>query len=151
MPSGLKPAIKSGLNLKPFTIILDNPYKLLCVSYKISPQDILVICDDFDLNFGTLRYRAKGTSGGNNGLKSITDTLHTTDFPRLRLGSNNQPSAKKLATSTSSSVNSLPTKNPNFQPSSKMHSPSYPGSSQLVYHTTQNCPDQNPAGASNPF
>ena len=57
--------------------------------YKISPQDILVICDDFDLNFGTLRYRAKGTSGGNNGLKSITDTLHTTDFPRLRLGSNN--------------------------------------------------------------
>lgn len=57
--------------------------------YKISPADILVICDDFDLPFGTLRFRAKGSSGGNNGLKSISGHLNITDFPRLRLGTDN--------------------------------------------------------------
>lgn len=57
--------------------------------YKLTPSDILVVCDDFDLPFGTLRYRLKGSSGGNNGLKSISEHLHTTDFARLRLGTNN--------------------------------------------------------------
>lgn len=64
--------------------------------YKISPADILVICDDFDLDFGTLRYRAKGSSAGNNGLKSIAEHLHTSDFPRLRLGTNNPDIRQKL-------------------------------------------------------
>ena len=56
--------------------------------YKLTPDNILVVCDDFDLPFGTLRFRTKGSSGGNNGLKSISEHLHTTDFPRLRLGTN---------------------------------------------------------------
>lgn len=54
--------------------------------YKIPLENILVVCDDFNLPFGTSRYRAKGSSGGNNGLKSISESLHTTDFSRLRLG-----------------------------------------------------------------
>lgn len=57
--------------------------------YKLTPSDILVVCDDFDLEFGQIRYRAKGSSGGNNGLKSITAALSTSDFPRLRIGTNN--------------------------------------------------------------
>lgn len=57
--------------------------------YKLTPNDILVVCDDFDLEFSQIRYRAKGSSGGNNGLKSITSTLGTSDFPRLRIGTNN--------------------------------------------------------------
>lgn len=64
--------------------------------YKIAPADILVICDDFDLPFGTLRYRAHGSSGGNNGLKSISEHLSTTDFPRLRIGSNNPAIRQKV-------------------------------------------------------
>lgn len=64
--------------------------------YKISPTDILIICDDFDLPFGTLRYRAHGSSGGNNGLKSISEHLNTTDFPRLRIGSNNSEIRQKV-------------------------------------------------------
>lgn len=64
--------------------------------YKISPEDILVICDDFDLPFGTLRYRTHGSSGGNNGLKSISEHLSTTDFPRLRIGSNNPTIRQKV-------------------------------------------------------
>lgn len=57
--------------------------------YKISPEDILVVCDDFDLNFGQIRFREHGSSGGNNGLKSIAKHLGTENFPRLRLGTNN--------------------------------------------------------------
>lgn len=57
--------------------------------YKLDPKDILVICDDFDLAFGQIRYRAHGSSGGNNGLKSIIQHLGTDDFARLRLGTNN--------------------------------------------------------------
>lgn len=64
--------------------------------YKISLEDILVICDDFNLPFDSLRYRAKGSSGGNNGLKSISEYLHTTDFPRLRLGTGNDELRQKL-------------------------------------------------------
>ncbi len=54
--------------------------------YKISPKDILIICDDFNLEFGKLRLREKGSAGGNNGLKSTISELGTNEFPRLRLG-----------------------------------------------------------------
>ncbi len=64
--------------------------------YKLTPQDIFVICDDFNLPFSNLRFRAKGSSGGNNGLKSISEHLHTTDFPRLRLGTGNDELRQKL-------------------------------------------------------
>ena len=64
--------------------------------YKIAPENILVICDDFDLPFGALRYRTKGSSAGNNGLKSVSEHLGTTDFPRLRLGSNNPTVRQQL-------------------------------------------------------
>lgn len=64
--------------------------------YKIPLEDILVICDDFNLPFDSFRYRTKGSSGGNNGLKSISEYLHTTDFPRLRLGTGNDALRQKL-------------------------------------------------------
>ena len=57
--------------------------------FKIATDDLLVICDDFNLAFGQLRYRQNGSAGGNNGLKSIIAELKTEDFPRLRLGTNN--------------------------------------------------------------
>lgn len=57
--------------------------------YKISASDILVVCDDFNLDFGKLRLREKGSAGGNNGLKSAISSLGTEDFPRLRLGTDN--------------------------------------------------------------
>lgn len=57
--------------------------------YKIPTSDILVICDDFNLEFGKLRYRSSGSAGGNNGLKSIITALGTEDFPRLRIGTAN--------------------------------------------------------------
>ena len=57
--------------------------------YKIPPADVLVICDDFNLEFGEVRYRASGSAGGNNGLKSIISHLGTDAFPRLRIGTGN--------------------------------------------------------------
>lgn len=54
--------------------------------YKVSPSDILVVCDDLNLRLGISRLRLSGSSGGQNGLKSIINSLGTEDFKRLRIG-----------------------------------------------------------------
>lgn len=64
--------------------------------YKIALDDILVICDNFDLVFGKMRYRSTGVAAGNNGLKSITAELKTDNYPRLRLGTGNNELRKKM-------------------------------------------------------
>jgi PTH1 family peptidyl-tRNA hydrolase len=46
----------------------------------------LVVCDDLALPLGSLRFRGRGSSGGQNGLASIMDHLGGDEFPRLRLG-----------------------------------------------------------------
>lgn len=53
---------------------------------KIAIHNLLVITDDLNLSFGTLRLKAKGSDGGHNGLKSIQDLLQTTAYPRFRFG-----------------------------------------------------------------
>lgn len=64
--------------------------------YKIDPNQIFVLCDDFTLPFGVTRFREKGSAGGNNGLKSTIAALKTTEFPRLRLGSANDQLRQRL-------------------------------------------------------
>ncbi len=64
--------------------------------YKIPLSDILIICDNFDLDFGKMRHHQTGTAGGNNGLKSVTRELGTDDYPRLRLGTGNNALRQKL-------------------------------------------------------
>jgi PTH1 family peptidyl-tRNA hydrolase len=49
-------------------------------------RDLVVISDDVALPFGTIRLRARGSSGGQKGLKNIIDTLRTDEFLRLRIG-----------------------------------------------------------------
>ncbi|MCL2280873.1 aminoacyl-tRNA hydrolase [Candidatus Saccharibacteria bacterium] len=56
--------------------------------YKIPPENLLVICDDINLPFGTHRLREKGSDGGNNGLKSISAILGE-NYIRLRIGTDN--------------------------------------------------------------
>lgn len=84
--------------LKPQTFYNDvgNSVRACLDFYKLSASDILVVCDDFNLPFGETRFRAKGSAGGNNGLKSIISHLGTDDFPRLRLGTGNDELRKKL-------------------------------------------------------
>ncbi len=64
--------------------------------YKIAPENILVVCDDFNLEFSQLRERQKGSAGGNNGLKSVILHLGTENFPRLRLGTGNDELRKRI-------------------------------------------------------
>ena len=47
---------------------------------------LLVVCDDFNIPFRTLRIRCRGSDGGHNGLGSIIYSMRSEDFPRLRLG-----------------------------------------------------------------
>ena len=58
----------------------------LAAFYKITAADILVVSDDLDLPPGKLRLRPGGSAGGQKGVKSISQHLHTEDFPRLRVG-----------------------------------------------------------------
>ncbi|MEG0808196.1 MAG: aminoacyl-tRNA hydrolase [Alistipes sp.] len=53
---------------------------------KIAPENLLVISDDIALPFGTLRLRPKGSAGGHNGLKNITELLGSEEFARMRFG-----------------------------------------------------------------
>jgi len=53
---------------------------------NIPLENILVITDDLNLPFGTIRIRKKGSDGGHNGLKSIQTTLNTTEYNRFRFG-----------------------------------------------------------------
>jgi peptidyl-tRNA hydrolase, PTH1 family len=60
--------------------------KALVRKYHIEPQDLLVVCDDLDLNFGRLKIKGMGSAGGHRGLQSIIGSLYTQEFNRLRVG-----------------------------------------------------------------
>ena len=54
--------------------------------YKLAPQDVLVVYDELDLPVGRVRLAARGSAAGHNGMRDIIARLHTSDFPRLRVG-----------------------------------------------------------------
>lgn len=53
---------------------------------KIPISNLLVVCDDINLELGTIRLKAKGSDGGHNGLKDIQNVLQTNKYSRLRFG-----------------------------------------------------------------
>lgn len=61
------------------------PVRLISSWYRTPPEGVLVITDDLDIPFGTLRMRATGGHGGHNGLRSIIGTIGD-GFPRIRIG-----------------------------------------------------------------
>lgn len=54
--------------------------------YKIPVENILVIVDEIQLDYGVLRLKPKGSHGGHNGLRNIQELLGSTEYPRLRCG-----------------------------------------------------------------
>lgn len=70
----------SGLSVGPLTRF-----------YKIPLEQMLVVHDDLDLPFGTLRLRSFGGTGGQRGMESIVERLGTRAFPRLRVGIGRPP------------------------------------------------------------
>lgn len=77
--------------LKPHTFMNESgrAVRTASVFYKIQTKDFLVIYDDLDLPFGSMRLRIGGSSAGHKGLQSIIDAFGTNDIPRLRLGIRN--------------------------------------------------------------
>ena len=59
--------------------------------YKIAFTDIMIVHDDISLPLGKIRFRANGSDGGHNGIKSIIQHLGTSDFARLKIGIGPQP------------------------------------------------------------
>lgn len=59
--------------------------------YKLPLTNVMILSDDLDLPFGTIRIRASGGPGGQRGLSSILERLGTKDVPRLRLGIGRPP------------------------------------------------------------
>ena len=62
------------------------PLKGLLRELNLTPDDLVIVHDDLDLEPGRLRIRPSGGSGGHNGLKSIIDALGTANFVRLKSG-----------------------------------------------------------------
>ena len=56
---------------------------------KVPVENILVITDDLNIPFGTLRLRKNGSAGGHNGLSNITELIGTQDYARIRVGIGN--------------------------------------------------------------
>ena len=77
-----------------FVLVRPTTYMNLsgrAVNYWLKKEDIplsnlLVVCDDLALPFGTIRMKAKGGDGGHNGLRNIIEVSGTNEFARLRFG-----------------------------------------------------------------
>ncbi|MFV0254211.1 MAG: aminoacyl-tRNA hydrolase [Beutenbergiaceae bacterium] len=82
-------------------VILAKPHSYMNVSggpvaalvrfYDVAPEQMLVVHDELDLPFGTLRLKRNGGEGGHNGLKSISAALGTREYLRLRIGVGRPP------------------------------------------------------------
>lgn len=59
--------------------------------YKIPPENIIIICDDTNLDVGRLRIRRKGSDGGQNGVKNIIYHMNSDRFPRIKIGIGKKP------------------------------------------------------------
>lgn len=87
---------KKILAVKPQTFMNESGKSLQKITqfYKISSQQIIVIYDDFDLPFGSIRSRFSGSSGGHKGIQSIIQELNFENFNRIRIGINNNLAKK---------------------------------------------------------
>ncbi|KPM32317.1 Peptidyl-tRNA hydrolase [Croceitalea dokdonensis DOKDO 023] len=79
---------KTALCLKPATFmnLSGKAVRYWKEKENIPLQNILVITDDINLPFGTIRIKAKGSDGGHNGLKDVQHMLQTTKYHRFRFG-----------------------------------------------------------------
>ncbi|HNR94484.1 MAG TPA: aminoacyl-tRNA hydrolase [Kiritimatiellia bacterium] len=64
---------------------------------KSAPGELLVVLDDIEIPFGSLRLRLKGGPGTHNGLKSVIEHAGSEDIPRVRVGVGRDPQAEDLA------------------------------------------------------
>ncbi|MEV5741658.1 aminoacyl-tRNA hydrolase [Microbispora rosea] len=81
-----------------FMNLSGGPVKALADFYKVTPDRVIVIHDELDVPYGALRAKIGGGDNGHNGLKSITKSLGTRDYPRIRFGIGRPPGRMDPAT-----------------------------------------------------
>lgn len=74
--------------LKPSTYmnLSGNAIRYWLAALDIPLENLIVVCDDINLPFGSIRMRTRGSNGGHNGLGNIEEILQTRDYARIRLG-----------------------------------------------------------------
>ncbi|MGO9082105.1 MAG: aminoacyl-tRNA hydrolase [Streptosporangiaceae bacterium] len=78
---------------EPMTFMNDSggPVAAVRSFYRIPPDRIVVIHDELDIPFGSIRVKLGGGDNGHNGLRSVTSALHTRDYYRIRFGIGRPP------------------------------------------------------------
>ena len=91
--TNLRTAYEDFLIVKPTTFMNLSGEAIRAVMdyYKIDIKDVLIVYDDLSLELGKIRFRAGGSDGGHNGIKSIIQHLGTTNVARLKIGIGPQP------------------------------------------------------------
>lgn len=69
-----------------FMNLSGNAVSEIMARYKNKIEDMLIVCDDVNLELGKIRLKKQGSSGGHKGLESIAHILKRDDFPRLKVG-----------------------------------------------------------------
>ena len=89
----LRPGGPKIIIAKPTTYmnLLGTPTASLAAFYKIPPERIVAVHDELDLDFGTVRAKIGGGEGGHNGLRSMSKSLGTKDYARVRFGIGRPP------------------------------------------------------------
>jgi len=59
--------------------------------FKLKPENVIVVFDDFEIPFGTLKIRRSGSDGGHNGMKNIILQANSDKFPRVKIGIGTPP------------------------------------------------------------
>jgi PTH1 family peptidyl-tRNA hydrolase len=87
---GLSEAVAIAVPLS-YMNLSGGPVAALAKYHSVEPHDVVVIHDDLDLPFGTVKLKRGGGSGGHNGLKDTTKALGTPDYLRVRCGIGRPP------------------------------------------------------------
>jgi PTH1 family peptidyl-tRNA hydrolase len=66
--------------------------------YSVAPNDVVILHDELDIDFGRIRLKFGGGVAGHNGLRSVSSALGTNDFQRVRIGVGRPPGRKSGAT-----------------------------------------------------
>jgi PTH1 family peptidyl-tRNA hydrolase len=92
-----------------------GPLKALTTFYKVHTDRLVVVHDELDLPFGTLRVKLGGGDNGHNGLRSLRSSLGTGDFYRVRIGIGRPPGRKDVSDHVLSDYSSTERRDVPFQ------------------------------------
>lgn len=91
--TNLRTGVEDYLLIKPTTFmnLSGEAVRAVMDYYKIPVEDVLIVYDDISLELGKIRFRANGSDGGHNGIKSVIKHLGTNNVARLKIGIGPQP------------------------------------------------------------